>query len=330
MLSQDLRDKIKESYRTVKSYRGVARIFNVHHYTVKQIVDGMHVEDKSHVGRKRKTTRRDESKIERAHRRISASGARVTARKVQSACDLTHLCTRTIQRRSKEKGLEYIKPKIQIVHTPEHLQNRLQFARAALTNMDQFKRVVWTDEKRFNSDGPDHWYSWMPRNARTVRNKRQQGGPSLQVYGMLIPGPLLVVFELPPRGDSQAFMEFMEEQVLPAIRALYGDDFVLQQDRNPTHTSVYSRAKFADLEVELLDWPSRSPDLNLIENCWSMISNIVYDGRQYENKCDLWTGIDAAVSHINAHMQGALNNIFASLGRRFLECVDLKGGLTHY
>ena len=67
-------------------------------------------------------------------------------------------------------------------------------------------------------------------------------------------------------------MEFMESDVLPTIRGIIDEQFILQQDRAPTHTSAYSKSRFAALKVELLDWPSRSPDLNIIENCWSMMS----------------------------------------------------------
>lgn len=125
-------------------------------------------------------------------------------------------------------------------------------------------------------------------------------------------------------------MEFMREQVLPTIHSLVGDDFVLQQDRNPTHVSRHSLEEFSRLGIKLLDWPSRSPDLNLIENCWSMLSSIVYDGKQYASKGELWDAIDSAVSLINSEKRDVLESIFASLPKRFLECIELKGGLTHY
>lgn len=330
MLSKDLQDRIRASYEGLKCFRAVARIFSVNHITVKRVVQNLHKGESSRAGAPKKTTKRDECNIKRAAAKIGATGQRITARKVQSECNLQTISLRTMQNRLKDLGMKFGKASRKIVHTKAHKETRLAFARAALTDPAKFSNVIWTDEKRFNSDGPDSWHSWMPAGKPIVRNRRQQGGPAIQVWGMLIPGPLLVVFELPPRGDSTHFMAFMEEQVLPAIRELVGDDFVLQQDRAPTHTSAYSMGRFADLGVELLDWPSRSPDLNLIENCWSMISNIVYDGKQYESANDLWGAIDSAVSYINAHKQEALNNIFASLPRRFLECVELKGGLTHY
>jgi len=57
--------------------------------------------------------------------------------------------------------------------------------------------------------------------------------------------------------------------------------------------------------LELLPWPSRSPDLNIIENCWSMLSEIIYDGRQFDNVKDLWQAIDNAVTHVNVEKMGS-------------------------
>lgn len=330
MYSKDLRLKISEAYDIYKSYRAVAKIFNIHHFTVKRIVENLYVEEKEKPGPKKITTRRDESNIKKAVNRISGQGAKVTARKVKNESGLNAISTRTMQRRLKDMDLTYGNAKIKIIHSKIHKENRLSFARNCIANSIDWTRVIFTDEKRFNADGPDSWASWMPKNAQLVRNKRQQGGPSVQVWGMIIPGPLLLVFELPFRGDSETFMDFIEHQVLPVIKELFGENFIFQQDGAPTHTSIYSRSKFNDLGVRLLDWPSRSPDLNIIENCWSMISNIVYDGKQYSSANELWAAIDSAVSFINAHQQEALVRLFNSIPKRLLECIELKGALTHY
>ncbi|KAG3001110.1 hypothetical protein PC128_g16898 [Phytophthora cactorum] len=41
---------------------------------------------------------------------------------------------------------------------------------------------------------------------------------------------------------------------------------------------------FEEQEINLLDWPARSLDLNPIENLWALLARKVYpNGRQYAN-----------------------------------------------
>jgi hypothetical protein len=44
------------------------------------------------------------------------------------------------------------------------------------------------------------------------------------------------------------------------------NEIVFQQDNDPKHTSRRARNWFEENEIELLDWPPQSPDLNPIEH----------------------------------------------------------------
>jgi hypothetical protein len=54
--------------------------------------------------------------------------------------------------------------------------------------------------------------------------------------------------------------------VLPFAHLHYGRDFLYQQGNASIHVSRETRQLLAEQNVSLMEWPARSPDLNLIEN----------------------------------------------------------------
>ena len=56
-----------------------------------------------------------------------------------------------------------------------------------------------------------------------------------------------------------------------------------------------------------LKWPSKSPDINLTEDVWKMISDSVYDGSQFKTKEILINKIDNVINHINCFKTGVFN-----------------------
>ena len=101
-------------------------------------------------------------------------------------------------------------------------------------------------------------------------------------------------------------------QHLPEIRGMLGRRWRFQQDNDPKHTSRVAKKFLEETFPEVMNWPSNSPDLNPIENLWSIVKHNV-EKRMPANIDDLkeylaeeWDKIPNAL----------LSNLVSSMSRR--------------
>lgn len=216
-------------------------------------------------------------------------------------------------------------------------QKRLEFSKSHMTwdvqhdtRVNDWRQVVFTDEKKFNLDGPDgyqyYFHDIRKEELYLSRHHSREGG--VMVWGAITYyGTIELVF-VSSKMNGNGYKSILES-VFPILNDIFGPlPWILQQDNAPIHNARVVKSFISSQNVQLLNWPPYSPDLNIIENVWGWLTRKVYEGgRQYNNKESLIEAIKDAWTEISLDY---LMSLYRSMKDRIFEVISMNGGNTHY
>ena len=143
---------------------------------------------------------------------------------------------------------------------------------------------------------------------------------------MTLPDGTQWVKQLKGKVDSAVYVALLRDEVIPYLNDRLGEgNWVLQRDNCSVHTSRLAKNFLKEQEVEEIEWPSYSPDLNIQENCWSMQSNLVYERLNYASEDQLCKSVERAVVKLNAEKKQQTKEMITKYGSRLLQVIDNKG-----
>ena len=124
--------------------------------------------------------------------------------------------------------------------------------------------------------------------------------------------------------DSQKYTEMLNKSLLLFVKR--GLKFM--HDGASIHRSELTTNWLEEKNIQVINWPAYSPDLNPIENIWGFLTRAVFaNGRQFKNKDDLKEEVLKQWSLIS---RKTLSNLVKSMSNRIIEVVKQNGGSTKY
>ncbi|GFS75169.1 transposable element Tcb2 transposase [Trichonephila clavipes] len=217
----------------------------------------------------------------------------------------------------------------------QHRTARLQWCREHHNWTEQdWACVLFSDESRFSLSSDcrcqliwrESGTAYCPEN---IQEKDRYPTCSIMVWaGIMINGRtrLHVV-----ANGTMTGQRYIDEVLLPHVRLFrgaVGDKFVFMDDNAICHRILAVQDCLYSEGIQRLVWPTRSPDLNPIENVWDALGRQVA-GRNYPptNKNTL---IRALTEEWDKLPQQLLDNVVQSMVRRVECCIPLHGGHIPY
>lgn len=279
-------------------------------------------------GRKRKTTPRDDALIIREVQK----NRRITGRQCQQAVGLTHCHERTVRRRISQLGgyNSYWATKKPYVNNKNRLKRLKWCKRYQGWTVEDWKQVLWSDESPFVLTFNRKFRVWRLHNERynpmccaaTVKHDKK-----INVWGCFRYGQVGSLYRVEGILEQVQYRNILNDVMLPDAEKLFGDEpWLFQQDNDPKHTANTTKSWLEQNCAPVLDWPSQSPDLNPIENLWSILDHVTRH-RRPQNEDELFTLLQTEWQRISTD---TLKHLVESMPKRIAAVIANKGYATHF
>lgn len=326
MKSEDLRFNAQRLREEGNSYGEIAKILGITRFCARSLIIYKLRKNKKKIGCKSKITKRDTLSLKREIARLNAQHEKVNSKKLMRVLDI-NVSPRTVHRHLAKIDYKYKRASNKIVLSKKHKQLRLDVITSWFSNNHPWESTIFTDEKRFTLDGPDNWMTYMPKNSKYIRQKRQCHGGGVMLWLMIFPNGLLSFHSIVGKFASKDFVQILKKYIVPTIRINFEKNIFFQQDNCTVHTSRLVQDFLKYSNISTIQWPSKSPDLNIVEDVWKIISDMVYDGPQFNNLRELQIRITETIQVINNERRQNIIDLYGSLRARFCKVLMSKGNL---
>ena len=319
----------KHKYGPELGINRIAKIVNCNRSTVtrwlKRWSETKDLSDRQRIGRSRATTAEQDKVITNIVQQEVDEGLTSEMISHQTNDAGMNLSSRTIRRRLNEAGFKYSKPLQKPLLTQRHRNIRLSWARS-LVNYS-WNQMIVSDETVFRAHEIRKFFWQRPGKRKVCRTIKYS--VKINAWGCLSKSGFgrIVCFK------NNLISSFLCNSIyryafLPTARRHFGrsQNWYLLEDNDPKHRSKFSIKWKKKQGIQTLPWPSRNPDINPIENLWSLLK-VKVAARHPTTTKEL---IKAIKTEWNGLPQELASNLIASMTRRVLNVIDSNGDYTMY
>lgn len=289
------------------------------------------VDDMKKSGRPKLSTSRDDRALQRIclqNRRFTSSQLK---REWEQASGVTS-SARTVRRRLDDVGLFGRVARKKPLLTERHRQLRLTWAKERKDwGMEDWYKVVWSDESKFNLFGSDGRVYIRRRVGEDylpecVQSTVKFGGGSVMVWGCITCDGVGPMTKVDGRMNAKDYIGLLEKTLVPFMASM-GPEYSFQHDNAPCHRAKSVTSWLVSKNIKQLDfWPPQSPDLNPIEHAWDILGKKMEDKKPKslkeleERLKEEWLKISPI----------EIQKLIRSMPKRVAAVIAAKGGHTKY
>ena len=127
---------------------------------------------------------------------------------------------------------------------------------------------------------------------------------------------------------ADAYIDMLDNDFFNVVEEELPENLIWMHDNAPPHVAMKMRAYLEREGITTMEWLPMSPDLNLIENIWSLMQSEVYKEKKvFKNTSELWDAIIAAWHTLPLE---TFQNLYNSIPSRIIKVLEEKGERIKY
>ena len=219
--------------------------------------------------------------------------------------------------------------------TLEHRRRRPPWVgrRHRMWDLRQWRHCIFSDESRFSLYHSDGAVRMRLRQGERLIDACVQPNDGIRVLSVMVWGAIhhggrreLVLVD--GAMNRHRYIQILRNQMLPWATGVFGRNFVYVQGNALPHTARSTTAFLDQQDVEVMDWPARSPVMNPIEHVWDQMSVWI---RDMDDPASTVAELNNAVYQAWAAVwPGRVRTLAESMPRRVRALLAARGGHTSY